>query len=235
MRKEKILEQRTDVSRYLLHWTTRERFRGIVRGGFLVATYAPREISPEETFNTIRGNKKAVCFTEMPIGNYLQSAVADPSRYKLWGIAILKKTLYAYGGRPVLYSDESFYRYLKSIKPENEGDKYRFLFSNYSPIGGGADWMHEREWRVCPNIEINSRIGLNADSRIHHFSDGKETELKGDCLVPLHLPAPDKRGKLHSQLPKAPEFVLLVETKKDAEVVNRECKQEIDILSRSKF
>lgn len=226
---KKIIEQRTDISKYLFHWTTCDSFFGIIKGGFFIATFAPRMISSEEGFHTIRGNKEAVCFTEMPIGNYLQSTATDPSRYPRWGISILKKTLYAYGARPVLYSDEQFYRQLERFQPNSEGDRYRFLFSHYFPHVGTSDWMHEREWRVRPNIEVNDKIGLNSKSTIKHLRNGEEAKVKCDHLVPLHLPNPDSQGHLKPQLPETPQFVLIVDTEKDKSMVCGRCQLD-DIL-----
>jgi hypothetical protein len=183
--------------------------------------------SPDEGGYTIRGIKKAVCFSEMPIGNYLQSTVANPSRYPRWGISIPRNTLYAYGARPVLYSDDQFYNQLERFQPNDEGNRYRFLFSPYySPK---KNWMHEREWRVRPNTEVNDKIGLNSKSAIKHPSNDGEAKIKCDDLVPLYLPNLDSEGNLQPQLPETPQFVLIVDTEKDKSVVCGRCQQD-DIL-----
>jgi hypothetical protein len=210
MNADEIVSRRTDMTRYLFHWTDKSHLCDIVQSGFLVATFASRDV-PNGVFNTIRGNKRAVCFSEMPIGNYLQSTVINPSRYKRWGIAIPKKILYAYGARPVLYSDDNFYDRLKT-----EGDKYRFLFSRYSSTQT-PNWRHEREWRILPNPGFNKKIGLKSDE-FKHLVDEEEKKLNGKFLIPIHLPQPNK-GELREKLTDEPKYVIFVEKDKNIEEI----------------
>jgi len=213
MNADEIVNRRTDMSQYLFHWTDKSHFLEIIRSGFLIATSAPRDV-PNGVFPTIRGNRSAVCFSEMPIGNYLQSTVIDSSRYKRWGIAIPKQILYAYGARPVFYSDERFYDHLYKIKPKTEGDRYRFLYSRYSAIET-PDWTHEREWRVPPNPEFNEKIGLTSDI-FEHSVNGEMRKLNGKRLIPVHFPYLHK-GNLCDQLTGDPQYVIFVETDEDVE------------------
>jgi len=151
----------------------------------------------------------------MPISNYLQSTVAMPSRYQRWGIAIPKEIIFAYGGRPVLYSDLNFYERLKATILRDDSDKYRFLFSNHSPLGN-SDWTHEREWRVLPNAEFNNKIGMT-DDEFNYIYGGR---ISGKSLVPIHLPKINK-SELDYKLTEEPQFILLVDTEDDVEKVKK--------------
>jgi len=218
----KILERRTDQTEYLIHWTTSENFVGILKSGFLRATFAVRGWHPDARGNTIKGHVPAVCFSEMPVGNYLQSAVANPSRYPRHAIAIPKKVLYAYGARPVLYSDDRFDACLKQLG-RSVADQYRFLYMklDLSVIPSEVtDWTHEREWRVRPNTKVNEAIGLPEGIQLDPVPPDK-WKIKSEWVVPLHLPESYTCDSLPSGLPDDPQFVLLVETEGRKKVTER--------------
>lgn len=75
-----IIERRSDMSSYLIHWTTAKAFDAIIRSGFLMPGRAERwhDVSTSEEGKdfTIYGPRHAVCFSEMPIGNWIQSITA---------------------------------------------------------------------------------------------------------------------------------------------------------------
>jgi hypothetical protein len=208
---EQIIKQRTDMSEYLVHWTVQEHLWPILRSGFLIASDGRRE--PNDT-PTIRGGAVAVCFSETPAGNYLQSIVAEPRTYwsRHWGIALPKRILYAYGGRPVLYGDDEFYGRLA------KEDQYLFCHFNYYSERGCVNWTHEREWRVRPNPETNRRVGVRDGTWFPHFErkDSAQLErIRQERTVPFHLPHPDNGGDLEYQLLEDPQFIILVEKERD--------------------
>ena len=157
----------------------------------------------------------------------MASYVYQHSRGRLPGIAIPKKTIYAYGGRPVLYGDEGFRKRLDK--------KDQYLFCRFD---SGADWTHEREWRVRPNLEINNTIGVNSNGEVFHyiFKDqspnpdqsryrGRDLDklIPTNKLFPVHLPNFDKKGTVN-QLSDTPQFILLVKEEADKE----DCKEFIE-------
>jgi len=94
---------------------------------------------------TVRGKFPAVCFSEQNLKARLESFLADSWRYSGIGVAFEKRHLFQYGGRPVIYGDESLLERL------HEDDKY--LWVPYCPLPQAhreypVDWTHEREWRA---------------------------------------------------------------------------------------
>jgi hypothetical protein len=216
MGRDTIIERRSDMSRYLIHWTTAKAFEAIIRSGFLIPGWATRShdvgTSEEGKNPTIYGSRPAVCFSEIPIGNWIQSITAYGGYSdKRWGIAIQKRLLYAYGARPVLYISKETDLSWEACPVE---EQFRLNNFHYTLR---PDWSHEREWRVCANTEFNAKIGL---SRKEFEHSGKT--LSGDSLVPIHLPNFDlKKGELDTALPNNPHFVIIVETEKDKDKVRQ--------------
>jgi len=200
---QQVITARTDFSQYLIHWTKQDKFNSIIRDGFMIASNAlkPAGLDGEKVLPTI--SSPAVCFSETPIGNYLQAVSANELySSRQYGIAFHKRTLYKYGARPVLYGDESF---CARLKPE---DRYLFChFDYFAENRGWTDWTHEREWRVRPNIALNDAIGLRSTVSVRKSS--------GRLFVPVHFPSIDKRGDFKSALPENPEFILIVRIEED--------------------
>ncbi len=174
----KIKKNREDITDYLIHWTGNiSTLKRIVQCGYLKPTFAPRKspFAGDSTRNTIRGSRPAVCLTEQPLGAFIRSCNALPGRYARYGIAVKKDRLYEYGGRPVIYGDES----LLCSLPES----LRYLWVRFQPYpdpnrgGYPIDWTHEREWRATVSEYSNPDWG-------NHISKG----------VPLLLP-PDVETK----------------------------------------
>jgi hypothetical protein len=152
-----IRQARGDLTDYVIHWTRGavvngkwldvfEILKEIVRTGYLVPSFAPRASWTVGGANrTIQGPTPAVCFTEQPLGDFIDSCRVLPGRYSAYGVVLHKWHLYAYGGRPVMYGDEAL---LASLP-----DGYKYLWVRYNPIPAGdlgtfpVDWTHEREWR----------------------------------------------------------------------------------------
>ncbi len=217
-----ITEKRTDMSQFLTHWTDRDRFTALLRVGVFVASAARRSVGflgLDGTRPTIYGSSPAVCFSETPIGNYLQSVDANP-RYasRQYGIALPKTALYAYGARPVIYGDMEL--------KERLGSENRYLFCHfrYCSHGDRIDWTHEREWRARPNVPVNQRIGLRSDATFEHVVGhaGKTLSGSGKDVVPMHLPCHDERGDLTDQLPEEPRFIVLVRTEEEKQAVGED-------------
>lgn len=111
---------------------------------------------------TIYGNTPVVCFTEMPLINFLQYVRIRKrrDRFTEYGIALLKNEVCKNGGRPVIsgLSEENEFEYLdkskRIIKPEilPFSEQYRYVKLD---MDTGNDWTHEREWRIACDSNQN--------------------------------------------------------------------------------
>ena len=143
----------------------------IIKDGHIRATWAFRNNRP-----TIYGPRAAVCFTEMPLYGLLDYASKRrKSDVGTYAIGVLKRELFAAGGRPVIYglsgehveqhagwvSSSRWPRKLNPICGLAEHEQYRYVamgLDSKMPI----DWSHEREWRwvdhedrcLCPGIPV---------------------------------------------------------------------------------
>lgn len=106
---------------------------------------------------TIYGRSPAVCFTEMPLAAFLDSAPSREARGEAmspYALVFPKAAMYRLGANPVIYGldlrsaqameDNGARIFPKDVLPERE--QYRYVTYNPSrkrPI----DWTHEREWR----------------------------------------------------------------------------------------
>src|SRR5579864_6616781 len=130
---------RTDISDKLIHFTkgdsSNEAFgtlrkiideRRLVAGNYM-----------------IRGGYRCVCFTEAPLVALAAGFVNGPSvsRYAPFGLMFDKASVFAAGGRPVIYQPESEF----GVLPAEIGWRHvRYEPSGENPI----DFTWEREWRV---------------------------------------------------------------------------------------
>jgi len=195
---ERIRKERTDITDYVIHWV-RPRYEGgyvkplttllnIIECGYLKPGFAPRSSFYDRSKRpTVKGPHPAVSFTEQSFENFLKSCKILPSRYSPYGIALYKRALYQYGGRPVIYGSEdllgervrpgeSRYEEGKEVYKNGLSKDYQYLWVRYEPIpnmdGYVVDWTHEREWRC--------RV------RLYHDAELGYTPKEG---VPLLLPA----------------------------------------------
>ena len=125
-----MLDARPDMTNYLIHWTRTkwedkrwippfEILKRIIECGYLKPTLAVR---PRWGNPTIKGPHAAVCYTEQPVGAFIKSCKADPSRYFPYGVAVHKWCLYRYRGRPVIYGDGDYSRLINTkLKLGEEG------------------------------------------------------------------------------------------------------------------
>jgi hypothetical protein len=138
--------------------------RHILRTGGLRPAYSFRASSggianPVRT--TIYGGKPVVCFTEAPLQGFGQYVAgrAKSQRCAPYGICLLKREVFAVGGRPVIYglagqgmphvSEDSIRE--RIIDPEVLPLNEQFRYVAYDPTRvRPLDWTHEREWRWTP-------------------------------------------------------------------------------------
>lgn len=173
----RIRQARTDVTDYLIHWTSSAKdvngqyaspldvLRSIVRCGYLLPSFAPKTratVAGRE--DTIRGPHPAVCFTEQPLCSFVQSCGVLPNRYQPYAVAIRKDRLFVYGGRPAVYGDESP---LAALPPH-----WKYLWVQYDPVPNEAlggyplDWTHEREWRARAIKYSYGSVGTSTEEGI---------------------------------------------------------------------
>ena len=211
---ERIRVARPDITDYVIHWV-RPKYEGgkyirpleilldIIESGYLKPTFATRSsIYDRSKRPTIKGPYPAVCFTEQSLDDFVRSCQVLSSHYHPYGIALYKRALYQYGGRPVIYAsedilgipltpDELGYELGKEIYKNGLPKDYQCLWMRYQPIpnqdGYVVDWTHEREWRCRVKIYHDLKLGNTPQESI-----------------PLLLPAvyDFERGKPVYYLPK---------------------------------
>ena len=152
-----IVGLRNDLSPDLIH-LTRRRIRGgnplnamdvlkrILTSGHLKPAFGQRfRGHPPRWKPTIHGELPAVCFTEQPLHELPATIQALPNNYEGYGLIFDKRYVYHWGGRPVMYGDDSLW----NVIPKS----HEYLWSLFDPnrTWNGrtwpSDWTHEREWR----------------------------------------------------------------------------------------
>lgn len=173
---ERIRKARNDITDYVIHWVKPRYEEGkriepfttlivILRCGYLKPGFGVRSSiydTSKRKRPTVKGPYPAVCFTEQTLGNFIKSCQALINRYSPYGIALHKRALYSYGGRPVIYGTENVlgqilppddpnYEEGKQICKDGLPREHQYLWVRYEPVpnsdGYVIDWMHEREWR----------------------------------------------------------------------------------------
>lgn len=120
---------------------------------------------------TIYGPRPACCFTEMPLSCLVTYAKTRPNQESVdtYAICVLKKELFAAGGRPVIYGTSVEHqedgstrlpRYLSDQCGISEREQFRYVAFNPTRRRGPIDWTHEREWRWCDVRDICGTPGL---------------------------------------------------------------------------
>lgn len=178
---------RTDISKYLIHSVRRPNSTDIPPDNEDEQLYYPLR-DDEEIYDeyesliniieegglrasssfrngkaTIYGGDPVVCFTEMPLINFIQYVKDRNNRYRFteYGIALLKKEVFENKGRPVIsgLSDDNKFKFENNksriIQPNILPYKEQYRYVKLDLING-TDWTHEREWRIkCDcNIKI---------------------------------------------------------------------------------
>jgi hypothetical protein len=105
----------------------------------------------------VKGARRAVCLSEIPLSvvHHFANAPSEKNekgKYRFYGLAFSKRTIFEAGGRPVIYL------------PDNEGNwipedqKWRHVRYEF----GTVDWTHEREWRVPGDLDLTNVPGCYA-------------------------------------------------------------------------
>lgn len=183
---ERIREARPDITDYVIHWV-RSKFEGgkyikpfatlldIIECGYLKPTFATRTSIYESSKRaTIKGPHPAVCFTEQSLECFIRSCEVLPRHYHPYGIALYKRALHEYGGRPTIYNseeilgtivrrDEPGYESGKEVYKNGLPRDSQYLWMRYEPTpnadGYVVDWTHEREWRSIVRVRHDLELG----------------------------------------------------------------------------
>jgi hypothetical protein len=157
--------RRPDFKQGLVH-LTRERFETKDSQGddlFTKITIKPFDVL-KEILNSgvirgsgnngyIKGSKKAVCLSEIPLSSvhYFASSTQEPlDRYRYYGIAISKEAAFKAGGRPVIYLPDDEANWI----PDDQ--KWRHVRYEF----GDVDFTHEREWRIPDDLVLTQLPGI---------------------------------------------------------------------------
>jgi hypothetical protein len=105
----------------------------------------------------IKGTRSVVCLSEMPLS--VIHHFADPpnetnekKKYRFYGLAFSKQTIFGAGGRPVIYLPDADAGWI----PDDQ--KWRHVRYEI----GSIDWTHEREWRVPDDLDLTKLPGCYA-------------------------------------------------------------------------
>jgi hypothetical protein len=119
--------------------------------------------------NYIKGTRPAVCMSEMPLS--VIHHFADPpyetnekKKYRFYGLAFSKQTIFKAGGRPVIYLPDAEAGWI----PDDE--KWRHVRYEI----GSVDWTHEREWRLPGDLDLTKLAGCYA--LVWSYSEVRELE-----------------------------------------------------------
>ncbi len=215
---QRLRKERRDITDHLIHWTKDfGTLLEILDCGYLTPTFAPvYSVYAKEKRDTIRGSIPAVCFTEQPLDCFYRACKLGIARYRPYGIVVHKYALYAYGGRPVIYGDNSTLEEL----PDNR----KYLWVGYDPIpnqeGYPLDFTHEREWRCTVNSNPqfgytnmpNEGVPILLPWDAHHDSDSYRfriivNEREEKNYIPALVQSKPTRSKIlreyFSKLPEA--------------------------------
>ena len=100
----------------------------------------------------IKGNRPAVCLSEIPLSAmhlFATPPSEETARYRFYGVAVSKRSVFEAGGRPVIYLPDAE---AGSIPAEEKWRHVRF--------DGRVDFTHEREWRVQGDLDLKNLHGL---------------------------------------------------------------------------
>lgn len=147
---------RSDVSSWLLH-LTRPRWEkdGRVVSSFDVLTEIVNSRVLRASLRseiTSREQLGATCFYDVPPSAWTQLVETNPSGRTGHGVLVHKTALWAMGGRPAIYTEQS----TPELWPAAE--RYRIIHTDLArnpPI----DWTHEREWRLRGNLDLSAWSG----------------------------------------------------------------------------
>lgn len=155
-----LRSDRSDLTDYVIHLTRMvlvtekgrnvdvqfNRLKNIVKMGVLRPTRGFCDsFLRGGTVRTIKGEHKAVCFTEQPLDQILTTLYhLGGAKYMGYGIALHKADLFEYGGRQAIYGDDAMLDMLPA--------EFKYLWVRYRPRrqddDRAVDFTCEREWRA---------------------------------------------------------------------------------------
>jgi hypothetical protein len=105
----------------------------------------------------VKGTRRAVCFSEIPLSvvHHIANAPSESNekkKYRFYGLAFSKRTIFEAGGRPVIYLPDSEGGWI----PQDQ--KWRHVRYEF----GSVDWTHEREWRLPDDLDLTKVPGCYA-------------------------------------------------------------------------
>jgi hypothetical protein len=105
----------------------------------------------------VKGTRRAVCLSEIPLSvvHYFANAPSEENekgKYRFYGLAFSKRTIFNAGGRPVIYLPDREGEWI----PEDQ--KWRHVRYEF----GSVDWTHEREWRLPDDLNLITIPGCYA-------------------------------------------------------------------------
>lgn len=112
-----------------------------------------KKIIGSGTEGYIVGDKKAVCFQEVPLSSIAENLIFEDSlggknRYSHFGLRFNKIRMYRIGARPVIYGKTEE---LKRMLPR---DEYWRIVNMDLDSESVVDWSHEREWRLVSDYHF---------------------------------------------------------------------------------
>ena len=253
---ERIRIERRDITDYVIH-CIRDRYENrkhikpidtlieILKCGYIKPSFAARtSIYGGSKRDTIKGPYPAVCFMEQTLENFITSCHVLQGRYRPYGIALHKRALFKYGGRPVIYGSEDILgRKLKPNEPEYEQGKeiytgglpkeYQYLWVRYQPVpdmhGYVVDWTHEREWRCRVKTFYHDIRGFLPREGVPIFLPQFVEVDKNIRHLPILLVLKQEEKELLGQLIKTSPEQLTSECK------NEYFREYLEILSKIKI
>jgi len=126
--------------------------RRIIRNCQIISTWSYRKGQ-----RTIYGEYPAVCFTEMPISEFVKTSIdrqAKGQKISNYGLIFNKEELFKNGARPVIYgtsvtaaAEDKGNSKVLSPPIFDKKELYRYVAFKLDRLPYPIDWTHEREWR----------------------------------------------------------------------------------------
>lgn len=191
MKIKKVLSNRDDISRFVIH-LTRDTKNGMSAKDNLLSILEDKEIkafnhhclfSPalNQTDDKVQNKFNTVCFTETPLDKISHLFNIDGRKVDLkpYGLVFEKEEFINKGGNPCIYTNgkgnkslESYLWFLFNNSKANEfKDEFYKLGSIVNTMKENHDFSWEREWRISENFEVD-QINIFAI-----ISDDKDIDL----------------------------------------------------------
>ena len=127
------------------------------------------------------GNRKAVCFQDVPLLSLAENIAYEKEitpdggvlRYEPYGLRFNKGRLFKQGARPVIYGPT---QEMKSKLPPEE--YWRIVNMDFINNDNLIDWTHEREWRIPGDLEFEYK-----DVEVIIYSPDDYREMIEMCMI----------------------------------------------------